>query len=76
MDMPRYLNSQSVPAVRIECAFDCDGRTCHQPVYNHDGRLNRVVPHHHLVEVRPGVSDCFAIWGLAAGEVELPELEG
>ncbi len=67
----RNLSLQSPPAVRIECAFDCDGQCCHQPVYKHDGGLNRIVPHHHLVEVRSGVSDCFAIWGLTPGEVEV-----
>ncbi len=69
-ELLQRLSSQSIRAIRIECAFDCDGESCHQPIYKHDGGLNLVVPHHHLVEVRSGVSDCFAIWGLAGGGVE------
>jgi hypothetical protein len=70
---PARLSSQSARAVRIECAFDCDGESCHQPFYKDDGGLNPIVPHHHLVEVRSGVSDCFAIWGLTPGEVEFDQ---
>jgi hypothetical protein len=72
-DPPVRLSSQSVRAIRIECAFDCDGQCCHQPIYRHDGSVNRIVPHHHLVEVRYGASDRFAIWGLTACGVEFDQ---
>jgi hypothetical protein len=40
----------SNPCVRIEAADDCDGSTCHQPIFNEDGGLNYIAPHSHLIE--------------------------
>jgi hypothetical protein len=65
------LSSRSMGAIRIEPAFDCDGSECHQPLFKADGGLNQIVPHHHLVEVRSGGCDRFAIWEFAASEAKL-----
>jgi hypothetical protein len=68
---PASLGSRSANAIRIEHAFDCDGSQCHQPIYNREGGLHHVAPHHHLVEVQSGFCECFAIWTRRATDVEL-----
>jgi hypothetical protein len=65
------LSSRSMGAIRIEPAFDCDGSECRQPMFKADGGLNQIAPHHHLVEVRSGCCDRFAIWEFVAPEVKL-----
>jgi hypothetical protein len=68
---PVKLSSRSAYAIRIECAVDCDGSKCHQPLFKGEGALDPIFLHHHLVEILAGAPVYFAICGLAGSELAL-----
>ncbi|MBV8051260.1 MAG: hypothetical protein JOZ80_08740 [Acidobacteriaceae bacterium] len=48
--IPTSKPSFTAPSLQIEPAYDCDGSTCHQPLFDEDGGLHYVAPHCHLIE--------------------------
>jgi hypothetical protein len=60
MKNPQFVNSRVHPiakttTITIEPAEECDGSTCHQPLFDEDGGLHYVAPHCHLIEWKNGI---------------------